>query len=216
MVLHVGGKTDHNIDRQLRCDTCVAIVAPDAFGVAGGLRVDGERMDRVLLRSIRASMLMAAGSAERAISETSTSYDVILERLLQHVRDAADRLLPLSMELGQPVMRQSLVTPAEITEAIRASVVKYSQLPWSDICRHRRIRPFVIPRHVAMWAMRKFTPMTTVEIGDEFGGRDHSTVCHALQVVERELRDGGPRAALAELVRAEVTAMLSQQEVVTT
>jgi len=45
-------------------------------------------------------------------------------------------------------------------------------------------REIVIPRQVAMYLCKRFTQLTLQLIGENFGGRDHSTVIHALESVE--------------------------------
>jgi chromosomal replication initiator protein len=45
------------------------------------------------------------------------------------------------------------------------------------------------PRQVAMYLARKLTRMSTPDIGRRFGGRDHSTVLHALKAVEKRAAD---------------------------
>ena len=45
-------------------------------------------------------------------------------------------------------------------------------------------REIVIPRQVAMYFCKRFTQLTLALIGENFGGRDHSTVIHALESVE--------------------------------
>lgn len=52
-----------------------------------------------------------------------------------------------------------------------------------------RARSIAFPRQVAMFLIRQMTSKSLQEIGRAFGGRDHSTVVHAIERVERELRD---------------------------
>lgn len=165
-------------------------------------------IERSIVRNIRSTLVMAVGRAEREISESSKPYDEILNKLLASARDATDRMLELSIEPGDFSIRRNPVTSQEIAEAIRQSIVERGGLSFSELCRHRRVRQLTIPRHVAMWAFRRFTSMTFREIGEEFGGRDHSTIVNAANAVERDLREGGIRAALAEAVRSDVQALL--------
>jgi chromosomal replication initiator protein len=46
-----------------------------------------------------------------------------------------------------------------------------------------------VPRQVAMYLCRKHTDLPLVEIGQAFGGRDHTTVIHACDKVENEIRE---------------------------
>ena len=53
----------------------------------------------------------------------------------------------------------------------------------------RRARAVARPRQVAMWLCKQLTPRSLPEIGRKFGGRDHTTVMHAVRKIE-ELRAG--------------------------
>ncbi len=57
----------------------------------------------------------------------------------------------------------------------------------SDLHGRRRTQSIVLPRQVAMYLTRKFTPMSLVEIGARFGGRDHSTVLYAVGKIEERI-----------------------------
>ena len=46
-----------------------------------------------------------------------------------------------------------------------------------------------VPRQVAMYLCRRYTQASFPAIGDRFGGRDHSTVIHATQVVDQRIKD---------------------------
>ncbi len=67
--------------------------------------------------------------------------------------------------------------------------------------RHSRI---VQPRFVAMYLARKLTELTTVEIGKEFGDRDHSTVLNAMSNVEKMIRDNEEFREMIEDITAEI------------
>jgi chromosomal replication initiator protein len=53
-----------------------------------------------------------------------------------------------------------------------------------DLLSRRRHRSLARPRQVAMWLCRQTTPCSLPEIGAAFGGRDHTTVMHAIERVE--------------------------------
>ena len=52
----------------------------------------------------------------------------------------------------------------------------------------KRTRQVAYPRHIAMYLIREMTETTLPEIGEAFGGRDHSTVIHACDKVEVDLK----------------------------
>ena len=54
----------------------------------------------------------------------------------------------------------------------------------SDMSSTRRLRAIARPRQIAMYLSKKMTPASLPHIGREFGGRDHTTVMHAIRKVE--------------------------------
>ena len=61
-----------------------------------------------------------------------------------------------------------------------------------DLISSRRIRTFARPRQVAMYLTKKLTTRSLPEIGRKFGGRDHTTVIHAVKKIE-ELKQNNPK-----------------------
>ena len=53
-----------------------------------------------------------------------------------------------------------------------------------DIMSAKRIRSFARPRQIAMYLSKKLTSRSLPEIGRKFGGRDHTTVIHAIKTIE--------------------------------
>ena len=69
-------------------------------------------------------------------------------------------------------------------EAIKEAVVKYYKLKASDMITKKRTQPVAFARQVAMYITRELTDMSLPEIGQNFGGRDHSTVIHAYETIQ--------------------------------
>ena len=78
-------------------------------------------------------------------------------------------------------MRDLLAIQAkQITiENIQKTVAEYYNIRISDLLSKRRTRSITRPRQIAMAITRELTPHSLPEIGDSFGGRDHTTVIHA-------------------------------------
>ena len=70
---------------------------------------------------------------------------------------------------------------------IAASVAEYYHLSLEDMCGKQRDKHIVMPRQIAMYLMRQETQASLLEIGQMFGGRDHSTVLHACEKIDREV-----------------------------
>lgn len=69
-------------------------------------------------------------------------------------------------------------------EDIQRIVARHFNVPRSDLLSNRRTRTIVRPRQVAMYLAKVLTPRSLPEIGRRFGGRDHTTVLHAVRKIE--------------------------------
>ncbi len=79
--------------------------------------------------------------------------------------------------------RRSTLTSAEVLDAVSG----YYGVPAKDLLGRLRKRDIVLPRQVAMFLMREATDGSLVDIGHALGGRDHTTVMHGIEKIEREL-----------------------------
>ena len=64
-----------------------------------------------------------------------------------------------------------------------------------DIRSDRRTRAIVLPRQKMMWVAKQRTPCSFPEIGRHFGGKDHTTVLHAVKKIDRLIAEGHPSVA---------------------
>jgi chromosomal replication initiator protein len=71
----------------------------------------------------------------------------------------------------------------------------------SDLRSKKRTKTISIPRHVVMYLARMLTPMSLAEIGDHFGGRDHTTVLYAINRVEKMVAEDDTVRAQVDRVR---------------
>ncbi len=89
-------------------------------------------------------------------------------------------------------------------DEIQRTVCQFYRIDRSEMSSKRRARAVVRPRQVAMYLSKVLTPRSYPEIGRKFGGRDHSTVIHAVRLIE-DLRqrdadmDGDVRSLLRQL-----------------
>jgi chromosomal replication initiator protein len=68
-------------------------------------------------------------------------------------------------------------------EIIQKCVADYYKMKVAEMYSQKRTRAIARPRQVAMWLSRELTPHSLPEIGEAFGGRDHTTVLHACRTV---------------------------------
>lgn len=71
---------------------------------------------------------------------------------------------------------------------IAQAVSEYYRIPFEAMCGKQRDKYVLLPRQVAMYLIRQETQTSLFEIGQLFGGRDHSTVLHACEKIERNLK----------------------------
>ena len=73
-------------------------------------------------------------------------------------------------------------------DSIQDIVASYFNLRIEDLKSQRRTRNVAYPRQIAMYLSRKLTDMSLPKIGEEFGGRDHTTVIHAYEKISGNLK----------------------------
>jgi chromosomal replication initiator protein len=83
---------------------------------------------------------------------------------------------------GRPEGGATSGTQPTIQQIIDA-VTRYYDIKLSDLMSKRRHKSVALPRQVCMWLARKHTRFSLEEIGGYFGGRDHTTVMHAVRTV---------------------------------
>jgi chromosomal replication initiator protein len=115
------------------------------------------------------------GALTRAVSFASIrGTDVTLEI----TREALKDIVPKAYE--QPVT----------IETVQNEVARQFGLHVNDLRGNRRTQDVAYARHIAMYLSRELTETSLPQIGAKFGGRHHTTVIHAVDKVERQLKDG--------------------------
>ncbi|MEN6541307.1 chromosomal replication initiator protein DnaA [Parvibaculum sp.] len=96
---------------------------------------------------------------------------------------------PITLDMSQDVLRDLLrCNDRKITiEEIQRRVAEYYNVRLADMLSARRARAVARPRQVAMYLSKQLTTRSLPEIGRKFGGRDHTTVIHAVRKID-ELR----------------------------
>jgi chromosomal replication initiator protein len=91
----------------------------------------------------------------------------------------------ITLELAKEALKDIIgAHNRQITlESIQKTVADYYKIKVSDMYSQKRTRVIARPRQVAMWLARDLTPHSLPEIGDAFGGRDHTTVLHACRTI---------------------------------
>src|SRR5882757_3419884 len=101
---------------------------------------------------------------------------------------------PITLEFTKEALRDLLSLQAKLVtvENIQKTVADYYKVRLADLLSKRRSRSVARPRQVAMALAKELTSHSLPEIGDAFGGRDHTTVLHACKRI-KELRTSEQR-----------------------
>jgi chromosomal replication initiator protein len=94
--------------------------------------------------------------------------------------------LALAMEALTDASFSGRRAPASRSGVLDA-VVRHYKVPLRDLLGRVRTKEVVLPRQVAMYLLREETGASLLEIGQELGGRDHTTVLHGIRQIERAL-----------------------------
>jgi len=98
---------------------------------------------------------------------------------------------PITVETAQQQLKDVFASPKQTNmslENIQRVVADYFSLSYNDLKGKKRTQNIVYPRQLAMYIAREITEYSTTEVGQEFGGRDHTTVMHACQKMEEKIR----------------------------
>jgi chromosomal replication initiator protein len=92
----------------------------------------------------------------------------------------------LTLDESQAILRPHLsVSERKVTvDTIQKVVAEHYALKQADLLSERRARAIARPRQVAMWLAKQITTRSLPDIGRRFGGRDHTTVLHAVRRIE--------------------------------
>lgn len=177
--------------------------------LAGGLVVDMAGLDEDLRARILDARIAAVKAAHpsfsvndnvvayvaRAITTNGRDLDGAVNRLLAHATLSGT---PVSIETAEVAIRDLVKNrePKRVKiEDIQKLVASRYNVSRADILSERRTAAVVRPRQIAMYLSKTLTLRSLPEIGRRFGGRDHTTVLHAVRKIETAL---GTDAAMNE------------------
>lgn len=141
------------------------------------------------------------------LSNVDLPYEVaffIAKRIRSNVRElegALRRVIanahftgkPITIEFVSEALRDLLALQDKLItiENIQKTVADYYKVKVADLLSKRRSRSIARPRQMAMALAKELTNHSLPEIGDHFGGRDHTTVIHACRKVKELLQEAG-------------------------
>jgi chromosomal replication initiator protein len=177
--------------------------------LAGGLVVEMGSLEEELRLEILKSRVAAARAHHAGFDVPAPVLAFIARQITHNGRDldgALNRLLasnkltglPVTMDMAERAIRD-LIRPQEPKrvkiEDIQRIVARQYNVSRADLLSSRRTANVVRPRQIAMYLAKTLTLRSLPEIGRRFGGRDHTTVLHAVRKIENLV---GNDSALAE------------------
>ena len=156
-------------------ETCVAILMAKSQAAGGDLP---EEVAFFVAKRIRSNVRELEGALRRVLATSRFTGR------------------PVTLELAREALKDLLAAQERLVtiENIQKTVAEYFKIRVADLLSKRRSRSIARPRQVAMALARELTNHSLPEIGDAFGGRDHTTVMHACDRV-KDLREMERRAS---------------------
>jgi chromosomal replication initiator protein len=126
--------------------------------------------------------------------------DIIADKIKTNVRNmegALNRVTAFSTYKGEPINKtmakdilKDIISSKDIQptpDSIKKKVAKYYEIKPADIDSKKRSRSFSVPRQISMYLTRELTDLSLPQIGDAFGGKDHTTVMYACEKISYQM-----------------------------
>jgi chromosomal replication initiator protein len=183
--------------------------------LASGLSVEVGALDDDMRRGILKARIEAARLQQPGFDMPADVADFVVRTVAQTGRDvdgAFNRLLAanrfsgqtLSMDVAEQILRDLVRSPdmrRVKIEEIQRVVSRHYNVSRNDLLSERRTASIVRPRQIAMYLAKVLTHRSLPDIGRRFGGRDHTTVLHAVRKIEDLVTKNTPVAGEVELLR---------------
>jgi chromosomal replication initiator protein len=145
----------------------------------------------------RAAILLTKAQ-EKGVAVSDEVAMLLAKRIRSNVRDLEGALntlaaranfygRPITTDFAEETLRDLLATHAQAVTVpnIQKIVADYYQVRLQDLLSKRRVRSLARPRQIAMTLAKELTEHSLPEIGEAFGGRDHTTVLHACRTIRK-------------------------------
>lgn len=114
---------------------------------------------------------------------------------------------PITLEMARQTLKDILVerTKDVTIDEIIKRVAQHYNVKVTDLKSPKRLKAVVLPRQIAMFLSRQLTSSSYPEIGERFGGKDHSTIIHAIRKIERLLEENYQMRQTVEMLKTSLT-----------
>jgi chromosomal replication initiator protein len=141
-------------------------------------------------------------SERNAIPLTEDIFYFLAEKIKTNIRELEGALIrvvafakltnkDVTVDLAREVLKDMIIEgEKKVTiDLIQKRVSEYFDIKLSDMRAKKRSKAIAYPRQIAMYLARKLTDFSLPEIGEQFGGRDHTTVMHAFDKIEGDIKN---------------------------
>ena len=110
---------------------------------------------------------------------------------------------PITIELAEKIINEFKYENEKVISCdfIKETVAKYFSISKDDLSSNKRSNDIAFPRQIAMYLCREIANMSYPQIGEDFGGRDHSTVMHACKKIEKEIKEKNNTKLIVDSVK---------------
>ena len=139
---------------------------------------DGTQVDHAVLELIASQFESSIRELEGALIRVSAYSSLINE--------------PITMEVAQVALRDILPDEGDVNitaDAIKDAAAEYFQVSLDQLIGAGKTRQVAHARQIAMYLCRELTELSLPKIGDEFGGKDHTTVMYADRKIRKEMTE---------------------------
>ncbi|MFC1699174.1 chromosomal replication initiator protein DnaA [Candidatus Omnitrophota bacterium] len=111
----------------------------------------------------------------------------------------------ITLQLAQSVLKDMILEDKKVSvDSVQKKVAAHFDLRISDLKAKKRTRAVVYPRQIAMFLSRNLTDCSLPEIGEYFGGRDHTTVLYAYDKIQKDIQRDQKLKGLVEKLALDI------------
>ncbi len=148
-------------------------------------------LDEKVLQFIAEHATKNVRELEGILMQAVAQYE--LEHRMPTVKSIADIMRKLHKDAQQErepgaAVRNAVARAVSLQDVLEA-VSSYYSVSQQDMVGQSRVREILVPRQIVMYMAKRYVRMSYVRIGEAFGNRDHTTVMHAVEKIEKKIRD---------------------------
>jgi chromosomal replication initiator protein len=169
---------------------------------------DTETKVAILKKKAQLENILLPNNVAFFLASNTSSNIRILEGCLVRI-SAFSKLTgtDVSLDLAKDVLRNIITSEDQSVpiESIQKCVASHFNLRVSDLKAKKKTKQIVLARQIAIYLSRKLSKLSLVEIGERFGGKDHSTVLHAIHKIEGHIRTDQRIVGTIEKIKSQLS-----------